>query len=150
MKNYTRQLAVKIFIDAPELKVFNIVTNWEDQTKWVYMTKVRGVGDDSHKLGGKLEAFTGLGKFGFLDTMTITKWQDYKLCEVTHTGNVVKGKGLFEVSTINSKTYFTWTEYVELPYGIVGRIGWIIVKPIAIFGLWLSLRRLKKYIETSV
>ena len=149
MKNCTRQLTVRIKIDAPELEVFKRVTNWEDQTKWVYLTKVRGVGDDSHKLGGKLEAFTGIGKIGFLDTMTLTKWEDNKLCEVTHTGNVVKGRGLFEVLTIDSATYFTWTEYVELPFGFIGRIGWIIVKPIARLGLWISLKRLKKFIEKS-
>jgi hypothetical protein len=149
MNHYEKQLSVKIAINATELEVFNKVTNWEDQSKWVYLTKVRGVDSDARKLGGKLEAFTGIGKVGFLDTMTITRWVDNKLCEVTHTGNVVKGRGLFEVSTVNSVTYFTWTEYVELPFGFIGRIGWLIVKPISKFGLWVSLRRLKKYIENA-
>jgi hypothetical protein len=149
MKQNEKQLSVKIAINATELEVFNKVTNWKDQSKWVYLTKVQGVGSDSRKLGGKLEALTGIGKIGFLDTMTITKWVDNKLCEVTHTGKVVKGRGLFEVSTVNSTTYFTWTEYVELPFGFVGRIGWLIVKPISKFGLWMSLRRLKKYIENT-
>lgn len=150
MKNNTRKLSVTIAINTTEKKVFDAVTNWEDQEKWVYLTKVRGVGEDSHKFGGKLEAFTGLGRFGFLDTMTVTEWEEGKLCEVTHTGNIVKGKGLFEVSTINDITYFTWTEFVEIPFGIIGKIGWSVVKPISKFGLWLSLRRLKKYIEQKI
>jgi hypothetical protein len=149
MKNNESQLSVKIAINAPEIEVFKKVTNWEDQIKWVFFTKVRGVGNDSRKLGGKLEAFTGIGRIGFLDTMTITKWVDNKLCEVTHTGNVVKGRGLFEVSTNDSTTYFTWTEYVIVPFGFIGKVGWVLVKPISKFGLWLSLKRLKKYIETT-
>lgn len=149
MKNNVKQISVRVKIDASIDEVFKSVTSWEEQDNWVFLTKVRGVGDNSHKLGGKLEAFTGIGRLGFLDTMTVTAWDPPKLCEVTHTGNVVKGKGVFEVATINSSTYFTWTEYVEIPFGIIGRIGWIFVKPLTKLGLWVSLQRLAVYIQNK-
>jgi len=140
----TKTISVTTSVNASQLEVFNFVTDWESQNKWIFATKVRGVGEESRKLGGKLEAFTGFGKFGFLDTMTITKWNPPNACEVTHTGNVVKGAGLFEVSSKNGVTYFTWTEYTELPFGIIGRAGWLLVGPLSKLGLTASLRRFKK------
>ncbi len=139
-----KKISAKIAIDASQESVFAAVTNWESQNKWIYATKVKGVGDDSNKLGGKLAAFTGIGRFGFLDTMTITKWDPPRLCEVTHTGKVVKGVGLFEVSIENGVTYFTWTEYAEIPLGIVGKAGWLLVGPVTKIGLQHSLRRLSR------
>jgi hypothetical protein len=140
----TKILSSKIMIEADPEVVFRAVTDWELQSEWVLGTKVRGVGDESHRLGGKIEAFTGIGSIGFLDTMTITQWNPPYLCEVTHTGKTVRGSGLFEVTSENGMTYFTWTEYTEIPFGIIGRNGWVFVAPIAKLGLNISLRRFKK------
>ena len=139
-----KKISANIAVDAEPATVFQNVTNWDWQSKWVMGTRVKGVGEDSHKLGGELEAFTGIGSFGFLDTMTITKWSPPYICEVTHTGKVVKGSGVFEVTSVDGVTYFTWTEYTEVPFGIVGKIGWIFVAPIAKLGLILSLRQFRK------
>ncbi len=76
--------------------------------------------------------------------MTITKWDYPKVCEVTHTGKVVRGAGLFEVSQESGTTYFTWTEYVELPFGLIGKIGWLAVKPLTLLGLKQSLKKFKR------
>lgn len=130
-------------VPADQVQVFKAVTDWESQSKWIFATEVRGLGADSHKLGGRLEAFTGYWKFGFLDTMTITKWDPPNVCEVTHTGNFVKGTGLFEVTVVNGVTYFMWTEYSMVPFGVIGKVAWLIVGPIAHIGLKISLRRFK-------
>lgn len=140
----TKNISVRIAIPADQEDTFAAVTDWESQHKWIFATKVRGVGTDSHKLGGKLEAFTGFGRVGFMDTMTITKWDSPNLCEVTHTGKVVKGSGVFEVNQEDGVTYFTWTEATELPFGFIGRAGWLLVGPLAKFGLRLSLKRFRK------
>ncbi len=140
----TKKLSSKIMIEANPEEVFRAVTNWESQARWVLATKVKGVGEDSHRLGGKIEAFTGFGRFGFLDTMTITKWDPPYICEVTHTGKTVKGSGVFEVASVDGVTYFTWIEYTEVPFGIIGQIGWVFVAPMAKLGLMLSLKRFKK------
>jgi uncharacterized protein YndB with AHSA1/START domain len=142
--NSIKKVSSKIAISASPEEVFRAVTNWESQSEWVLATKVRGVVDESHRLGGEIEAFTGIGSLGFLDTMTITKWNPPHLCEVTHTGKTVRGSGVFEVTSENGMTYFTWTEYTEIPFGIVGKIGWVFVAPVAKLGLMLSLRRFRK------
>lgn len=144
-----KHISVSQTVNTTERAAFEAVTNWSKQGKWIALTKVRGLGKNSRSIGGKLEAFTGIGRLGFIDTMTITKWENNKLCEVTHTGNVVKGKGVFEVSRKNSSTIFTWSEFVELPFGFFGRIGWIFVKPVAWLGMKLSLLKFKKLVESK-
>jgi len=139
-----KTVSVRTTVNGSQLEVFKAVTNWKLQNKWVLATKVKGASTDSHKLGGKLEAFTGFGRFGSLDTMTITKWDSPILCEVTHTGTVVKGSGLFEVGVENGVTYFTWTERTEIPLGILGKAGWLLIGPVTKLGMAYSLRRFSK------
>jgi hypothetical protein len=140
----TKTISRSVFILASQSDVFDAVTNWETQKKWIPFTKVVWVGTDSHKLGGKLEAYTGIGRVGFMDTMTITKWEPPFVCEVTHTGNFVKGSGLFEVSQDIDGSKFTWTEYFNLPSGILGNLAWAIVWIPTKVGLIISMRKFSK------
>ncbi|NBU33059.1 SRPBCC family protein [bacterium] len=142
----TKRIQASIIIDAPLHTVFDVVTDWNKQSNWVLLTKVRATSTNSKKAGGTIEAFTGIGSFGFNDTMVITAWSYGTRCEVSHTGNIVKGRGVFETSKKGTATQFTWTEYVEVPFGFMGEIGWFIVKPIALIGLKTTLKRLKNYI----
>ncbi|MDQ3064880.1 MAG: SRPBCC family protein [bacterium] len=142
--NSIKTIYARIDVPLDMEDTFALVTNWEFQQKWVLATKVWGVGETSNKLGGKIEAFTGLKKLGFLDTMTITKWDPPNLCEVTHTGSVVKGSGIFEVSNLDNKTFLTWTETTIIPFGFIGKFGWIIVSPFIKLGMIISLRRFRK------
>lgn len=139
-----KTISATIAVSAPVESVFEAVTDWEFQQNWILATRVWGVGENSHRIGGKLEAYTGFGKIGFLDTMTITKWQPPYVCEVTHTGTVVKGSGLFEVSEKRGQTYFTWSEIAEIPFGKIGSLGWPIIKPFIWLSLKLSLVRFRK------
>jgi hypothetical protein len=141
----SKRIQASILIDAPLHTIFDIVTDWNKQSHWVLLTKVKATSTNSKKVGGTLEAFTGIGRFGFNDTMIITAWNYGTKCEVAHTGNIVKGRGVFETSKKGTSTQFTWTEYVEVPLGFIGDIGWFIVNPIALIGLKISLKRLKNY-----
>jgi hypothetical protein len=140
----TKTISHSVTFIASQSDVFDAVTNWEFQSKWIPFTNVVGVGENSHQLGGKLEAFTGIGRVGFLDTMTITKWEPPFVCEVTHTGNFVKGSGLFEVSNDADGAKFTWTEYFSLPSGILGNLIWAIVWVPFKIGLIISLWKFSK------
>lgn len=140
-------LQLKIKIPLTKQQVFDAAINWEGQNNWVYLTKVKAIDDSPNAVGKKLEAFTGISSIGFLDTMTITTWDEPNICIVEHTGNFVKGQGIFEARTINNETYFVWTERTILPFGVIGRIGWIFVKPVTALGLWVSLKRFSKYAQ---
>lgn len=89
-----------------------------------------------------MEAFSGIGRVGFLDPMEITLWQPPRACHVLHTGRVVRGTGAFEVEPRgDNRSRFHWREDLDLPLGAPGRIGWLLVRPLFVYGVRLSLRR---------
>ena len=88
------------------------------------------------------------GKAGFLDTMVITEWDPPRRCVVRHTGAVVKGLGIFEVVALpGNRSRFVWAEELDLPLGVLGRLGWPVVRPGFAWGVRRSLRKLARDIE---
>jgi hypothetical protein len=101
-------------------------------------------------LGGGVEAFTGVGPLGFLDTMVITGWEPPVRCTVLHTGRVVRGTGVFEVFSLpSSRSRFVWSERLELPLGRLGRISWPVARPLLVAGVRASLTRLARAVEAG-
>jgi hypothetical protein len=69
---------------------------------------------------------------------------------VRHTGKVVRGSGSFEVQPLGERrSRVVWSEWVDLPFGAIGRLGWPVVKVVVGAGLRLSLRRLARYVESG-
>jgi hypothetical protein len=124
-------------VAAPVEATWAAAVDWDAQGDWVLGTRVRSEGQG---LGGRIEAFTGLGRVGFLDTMEITVWEPPHRCEVLHTGKVVRGTGVFVVEPRPGGSRFVWEETLELPLGALGRAGWPLVRPLFEAGLRLSLR----------
>ena len=99
-------------------------------------------------VGGKIEAFTGIWRIGFLDTMEITAWDPPRLCDVNHTGRVVRGTGTFEVvATSESTSKFIWSEDLDLPLGLLGKVGFFFVKPGFVYGVRKSLEKFASQVE---
>ena len=112
-------------------------------------TNVRATEKGGKVIGGKIEAYTGLLGIGFTDTMTITSWKEPEVCSVLHTGQIVRGSGTFKVSKVNDEnSIFIWSEEILLPLGMLGRVGWFFVRPIALVGVAYSLHRFKAWVET--
>lgn len=142
-------------INASQQAVWNAIVDWENQGKWMLQTDVVvPAGAPRAGVGAQIEAFTGLlpkKRFlGFLDPMTVTSWEPPHVCDVLHTGKVVRGTGRFELLAMtSSRTTFVWSEELRLPLGILGRIGWLFVAPGMIAGVKFSLRRFARYVENS-
>ncbi|MEO8107602.1 MAG: SRPBCC family protein [Actinomycetes bacterium] len=146
----TAQIAVDVVIDAPPEVVWTAVTDWPRQSDWMMGTTVRATDLGGVGVGGGLEAFTGSGRLGFLDTMVITEWDPPRRCVVLHTGNVVKGLGIFEVVALpRGLSRFVWAEELDLPLGVVGRLGWPIVRPGFAWGVRRSLQKLAREVEAE-
>lgn len=146
----TVTLAHSIKINASQQLVFKAATDWVRQNEWMLLTTVKPSYLDGRTAGGKIEAITGFMGIGFLDSMTITDWREPDLCRVIHTGKVVRGSGTFKVIKTNeAQSIFEWSEDVILPFGMLGRLGWFVVRPIAKFGVVFSLKRFKKWVETD-
>lgn len=126
-------------------RAYAAITNWEAQSDWMIGTKVWLSRGDGSSVDSEISAFTGVGKLGFLDTMTITKLTPPHLVEVLHTGKVLRGEGRFELTEVSAnQTRFDWFERVEIPFGYLGLLVWWLIRPGFTFGVWYSLRKLAK------
>lgn len=136
-------------IDAPAEQVWGILTDWERQGEWMPATRVRSF--RGHSPGGRIEAWTGVGRLGFRDTMEITGWDPPRRCDVIHTGRVLRGPGSFAVEPLGAaRCRVVWEERLELPLGRLGRASWPLVRPLARAGLGLGLRRLDRLVISNM
>ncbi len=146
----TAVLELRVDVDAPVEATWAGATDWAGQGEWMLGTSVRPTAQGGQGVGGGIAAFTGIGPLGFLDTMTITRWEPPHRCHVLHTGRIVRGTGEFRVEPRGAgQSVFVWREDLELPLGPLGRLGWLLGKPLFAFGVRLSLRRFARWVEAG-
>ena len=148
-----RTMEVAVTVHAPQSAVWHHLVAWQTQGNWMLGTSVWAL-DSGQGVGGRIAAFTGLfpksRKVGFIDYMTITKWEPPRVCDVLHTGKVVRGTGSFEVVLVSEKvSKFRWREDVEVPFGSVGQLIWPLASMFLRVGIILSLRTFASYVEES-
>jgi uncharacterized protein YndB with AHSA1/START domain len=144
------QVRLETIIDAPAEAVWALLFAWERQGEWMVGTSVEVTGGDGASVGSTVAAWTGAGPVGFLDTMTVTRWEPPYRCDVLHTGRVVKGTGTFEVQPLpGGRSRFIWSEDLDLPLGAVGRAGWPVARPAFLAGVRRSLDRLAELVEAE-
>lgn len=139
-------LRISINLPCSQDRAWAAIADWESQGNWMLQTKVWVTSQIREGAGTSISAFTGpLYKFypkfsslGLLDTMVVTKWQPPEICDVVHTGKVLKGTGSFVLSPINStSTKFNWSETIEC-----SRIKFLAIAPFLWVGVRISLARL--------
>jgi carbon monoxide dehydrogenase subunit G len=140
-----RELVERVVVDAPPQQVWAALTDWTRQGEWMLLTDVEVTGGDPHAVGGRLAARPGQPvrgrRRGVLDTMVVTEWDPPRRAVVQHTGRIIRGPGTFEVTAQGAGSLVTWTEQLWLPFGLLGQAGWPLVKPAAVAGVRLSLKR---------
>lgn len=138
----TVRIDAQIEVQAPPDTVFAAATDWGRQGEWMLGTTVRVRRGDGHSVGSELEAVTGIAGIGVADRMQITVWDAPARCEMRHLGTLVRGTGIFAVRPRGrDAATFEWIEQLELPLGLLGRVGWPLVRPFFGWGLQLSLGR---------
>jgi len=136
------ELSLSVEVKASQQKVFDKIVDWESQGQWMLGTKVSGTKNNGQGLGGEINAWTGFWKIGFNDPMVITQWIEPKIVDVKHIGQIVKGTGSMVVEKIDeNNSRFIWSESINLPFGFIGKIGWIIIKPFFVYGIKFSLNK---------
>lgn len=145
------EVRASVNVAASVEQVFAAFTDWAAQGEWMLGTSVEVTQGDGRSIGSELSAFTGvrLGlPLGFLDTMTITQWEEPYRVDVLHTGRIVRGTGTMEVVALaDGRSRFLWSEDLDIPLGVVGRLGWPLARPAFMAGVNHSLRRLAAVIE---
>jgi hypothetical protein len=136
------ELVLRVAVDAPAEVTWAAAVDWAGQGEWMLGTRVRPTVQDGRGVGAQLIAFSGVGRFGFNDTMTITAWDPPHRCEVRHTGRVVRGAGAFEVVPLpGDRSEFVWSEWLALPLGMAGQLAWPLLRPVFAAGVLASLHR---------
>lgn len=138
------ELVVTRDVAAPAQQVWDALTDWSVHHEWMLFTRAEG----GSAAGETISAFTGIGRVGFLDTMDILVWEPPERAVVRHTGKVVRGSGSFEVQPLgDERSRVVWSEWVELPFGALGRLGWPLARLVVTAGVAFSLRRFARYVE---
>lgn len=136
-------VSIKILVKAPLQEVWDILVDWKSQGSWMLSTKVWLDSEIDTGVGVKISALTGIGKFGILDSMEVTSWKPPYLCEVLHTGKIIKGDGKFELrSKSDDITEFYWEETIRAP-----RLFFLLIKPFIWLGVRISLYRFTRLCE---
>jgi hypothetical protein len=146
------ELAVPVEVGVPADVLWRSVTDWEHQGEWMLATTVRRTGGDGRAPGSTWSAATGVGPLAVVDTIELVElveggpWR----ATVRHIGTVIRGDGIFTVEALGaSRSRFTITEHLDLPWGLLGRACWPAVRPISRLGLEVSLRRLARRVEAE-
>ncbi|NHC45733.1 SRPBCC family protein [Motilibacter aurantiacus] len=143
-------VSASVEVDAPAEQVWAVLTDWARQGEWMPLTRVRGTVNGGQGVGGGVEGWTGVGPVGFLDTMVVRGWEPNVRVAVRHTGRLVRGGGAFEIERLaGGRSRFTWSEFLDLPLGPLGRAGWPLARPLVRAALRLSLARFRRVVEAS-
>ena len=139
----SNHIAMSLTIKAPVERVWDALADWESQGDWMLLTKVEVTSQVREGVGTSISAFTGVGKVGVMDHMVVTSWQPPNICDVVHTGKIIKGSGRFELSSIDSNTTrFDWSEEILAP-----RVIFLLIAPGLYAGVRISLTKLGRHLR---
>jgi carbon monoxide dehydrogenase subunit G len=141
-------LEERVAVAAPPEAVFAAVADWERQSDWVAFTTVTAEGGP-HRVGERVLAVTKVAGVGFSDPMEVTRWEPPRRVDVRHLGRVLRGTGTFLVEPAPGGAWFVWSEDLDLPLGVAGRLGFAVVGPAFRRMLRRSLRRLARMVEAE-
>ena len=106
-------------------------------------TKVKVTSQIRAGVGTSIAAFTGIGKIGIMDYMSVTTWQPPNICDVVHTGSIIKGTGRFELTQLNAQTSrFDWSEEI-----VATPAQFLLVAPGDYAGVGISLIALRRQLQ---
>jgi len=144
------EISVEVEVGAPAADVFAAASDWERQSDWVALTKVRVVRGDGRGVGSVIDAFTGAGPVGFHDTIEVVRYDAPHRIDVLHLGRVVRGPGSFVVTELSHRrALLCWQEWLHLPFGRLGLLAWPAVRFVARVGFRRSLRAFARELEGS-
>ena len=139
----SNHIAISLTIKAPVQNVWDELVNWEKQSQWMLQTKVWVTSKIQSGVGTQISAVTGINSRGILDTMEVCTWKPPTLCEVVHTGKIIKGTGRFELTAIDAHhTRFDWSEEILAP-----RPLFILLVPGLYMGVRISLARFARFVR---
>ena len=134
---------MSLVIAAPIEKVWASLADWESQGDWKLQTTVDVTSEIREGVGTTIAAFTGIGKLGVMDHMQVTRWEPPFICDVLHTGKIIKGTGRFQLTATDVQTTrFDWSEEILAP-----RALFLLIAPGLYAGVRISLMNLSRQLR---
>lgn len=136
-------------IAAPD--AFAAMVDLSAQQRWMIATRLYPIAADAPVplVGSRVAAFTGVGGLGFLDTMTVTAYEPPHRWVVDKDGDLLRGVGIMQVTPTSDGCRATWTNELNLPFGVLGRVAFPLIRPVAGAALGACLRRMARMLRTG-
>ena len=136
-----------IDIRRPAETVWPWLVGWEDLPRWMReMRGVRVLGERREGVGVEAVATIRMGGITTVDPIVVTRWEPPALLEIEHRG-WVKGVGTMELSPTEDGTRVFWRESLVPPWGILGRLGLRLFRPLLARTFARDLDRLRDLVE---
>lgn len=134
---------MSLVINVPIEKVWAALADWESQGEWMLQTTVEVTSEIREGVGTSIAAFTGIGKFGIIDHMSVTSWNPPHVCDIIHTGKIIRGTGRFKLTSLSAQsTRFDWSEEILAPRAI-----FLLIAPGLYAGVRISLSALRRQLH---
>lgn len=143
------RVSVDTHIEAPLDRVWEVLTDWETQPRWMADARaVEVVGERRDGVGTQLRCPTELA-FGLVitDHLEVVEWEPPRLLGVRHTGPIIHGIAAFELAPTPHGTHLRWWEEIDPPLGPLGALGGLVVEPLVRRLFRRSAAGLKRVVE---
>lgn len=117
-------IQVETELDAPPDVVWADVRNIATHVEWMHDAEsIWFTSESTEGVGTTFDCETRVGPIRLTDVMEITEWVDGERMGVRHSG-VVTGEGVFRLEPLGAtRTRFSWSEELNFPWWLGGRIG---------------------------
>ncbi len=147
----TVRVGASVDVPVDAATAFAAVVDLPSQERWILLTRLYALEGDVPvpEVGSRFLAFTGVASVGFLDNLVVTEYDPPRRWVARHEGEFVKGAGIMQVEPLGAGSRVTFTEELELPFGILGRLGWPLARPVARLGMAASLRKMARLVAAG-
>lgn len=143
----TGEVTATVIVNAPAARVFAAFMDWESQSEWIPLTKVRIVEGDGGE-GSLIEAITALGPASLRDELRVVRVDAPYEVRVVHCGKVLRGPGSMRCTPMaGDRTQVVMHEWFHLPGGPAGKLAWPVLWPGSKLGFTGALKKFGRLIE---
>jgi uncharacterized membrane protein len=143
----TGEVTATVIVNAPAARVFAAFMDWERQSEWIPLTKVRIVEGDGGE-GSLIEAITALGPASLRDEIRVVRVDAPYEVRVVHCGTILRGPGSMRCTPMaGDRTQVVMHEWFHLPGGAAGRVAWPVLWPGSKLGFTGALKKFGRLVE---
>lgn len=116
------RIEVATHIAASPERVWDVLTDWEGQTRWMRDARaVTVLSPHGDGIGVVVRCMTRIaGGLTVTDDLVTTRWERPHILEVRHLGWLIRGVAAFDLEAVAGGTRLVWWEEIDPPAGALG------------------------------